>query len=147
MNETGSTQPTPYAELNALLRELVDSVEAVLSNNRVAACLQGSFALGDLDRDSDVDFLIVSHEELSDDQIQALQTPHARIYRLDCKWAQHLEGSYFPKVGLRQLSQRGKPLWYLDHGAQALIEADHDNTIVTYFPSQSKAGLAHRRQR
>jgi len=124
------------------LRELVESVQVVLSNNFVAACLQGSFAVGDFDRHSDVDFIMAVEHELSDDQVQALQTMHARIYSLDCGhlhppavaagavWAQHLEGSYFPREILRHYDQSGKPLWYLDHGSQSLVRSDHCNTAV-----------------
>jgi len=122
--------PTPYPQLNAVLRKLVESAQAVLSNNFAAACLQGSFAVGDFDRHSDVDFIIAVEEELSDDQVQALQTMHERIYNLDCGWAQHLEGSYFPKDVLRHHSQRGKPLWYLDNGSRSLIKSEHCNTVV-----------------
>src|SRR3972149_3492698 len=106
MKHAKTTPPTPYPELNAVLQELVESAQAVLSDNFVAACLQGSFAVGDFDRHSDVDFIIAVEEELSDDQVQALQTLHERIYNLDCGWAQHLEGSYFPKGVLKDYSQR-----------------------------------------
>lgn len=122
--------PTPYPELNAVLRELVVSAQAILGDTFVAACLQGSFAVGDFDRHSDVDFIIAVEHELSDEQIQALQTMHGRIYSLDCGWAQHLEGSYFPGETLRHYNQRGKPLWYLDHGSRSLVQSDHCNTVV-----------------
>jgi predicted nucleotidyltransferase len=122
--------PTPYPDLNAVLQELVESIQAVLSNNFVAACLQGSFAVGDFDRHSDVDFVVAIEAELSDDQLQALQTLHERIYRLDCEWAQHLEGSYFPKEILKDHSQRGRELWYLDHGSRSLVRSEHCNTVV-----------------
>lgn len=130
MKNTSTTNPTPYPDLNAVLRELVEGVQAILSNNFVAACLQGSFAVGDFDRHSDVDFIIAIEEELSDDQVGALQTMHERIYDLDCGWAQHLEGSYFPKDVLRRYSQRGKQLWYLDNGSRSLVRSDHCNTVV-----------------
>ena len=122
--------PTPYRELNAVLQELVESVRAALGNSFVAACLQGSFAVGDFDRHSDVDFIVAMEDELSDAQVHALQAMHERIYNLDCAWAQHLEGSYFPKDVLRHYTQRSKPLWYLDNGSRSLIESEHDNTIV-----------------
>ena len=122
--------PTPYPELNEVLRELVASMKAILGHTFVAACLQGSFAVGDFDHDSDVDFVIAITQEVSDDQVQALQTMHERIYNLDCAWAQHLEGSYFPKDVLRNADQRGKPLWYLDHGSRSLIQSTHCNTLV-----------------
>jgi len=124
------THPTPYPDLNDVLRELVESVQAVLGADLIAACLQGSFAVGDYDRHSDVGFIIAVEQELSGDQVIALQTMHERIYRLDCGWAQHLEGSYFPKDVLRSYSQRGKPLWYLDNGSRSLVQSEHDNTVV-----------------
>ena len=122
--------PTPYPELNAVLQELVDSVRAALGNSFVAACLQGSFAVGDFDRHSDVDFIVAIEEELSDAHVHALQAMHERIYNLDCAWAQHLEGSYFPKGVLKDYSQRGKQLWYLDHGSRSLVRSDHCNRVV-----------------
>jgi predicted nucleotidyltransferase len=124
------TFPTPYPELNNVLRDLVNSAQEILSNNFVGAYLQGSFAVGDFDLHSDVDFIIVMEAEPSDDQIHTLQIMHERVYNLDTRWAQHLEGSYFPKEVLRHPSQRGEKLWYLDNGSHSLIKADHCNTIV-----------------
>ena len=122
MKTEGTVDPTLYPELNAVLRELVVSARAALGSNFVAACLQGSFAVGDFDRHSDVDFIVALNEEASHKQVQALQTMHERLYRLDSGWAQHLEGSYFPKDILRDYSQCGKSLWYLDHGSKHTME-------------------------
>jgi len=122
--------PTPYSDLNEVLRELVESVQAVLMDNFLGAYLQGSFAVGDFDRHSDVDFIIAIQEELSQEQVQALQSMHARIYALNWSWAQHLEGSYFPKHLLKDFTQRGTPLWYIDNGSQSIERSMHDNTIL-----------------
>ena len=54
--------PTPYPELNAVLQELLEILQAVLIDNFVALCLQGSFAVGDFDHHSDVDFIVVIEE-------------------------------------------------------------------------------------
>ena len=122
--------PTPYPELNSVLRDFVDSVQAVLSTNFVGAYLQGSFAVGDFDLHSDVDFIIVTGEDLSDEEVYGLQGVHERIYGLDIPWAQHLEGSYFPWEVLRNSAQRGGQLWYLDHGSRSLIQSAHCNTVL-----------------
>src|SRR5437879_3255152 len=122
--------PTPYPQLNAVLEDLVGSVQVALGDAFVGACLQGSFAVGDFDRHSDVDFVITVRDELSDEQVGALQAIHTRVYGLDSEWAQHLEGSYFPAATLRDYHQRAKPLWYLDHGSRSLVRSDHCNTIV-----------------
>jgi hypothetical protein len=121
---------TPYTELNSVLEELVTSIQGVVGDQFVGAYLQGSFAVGDFDRHSDVDFNIAMKDELSDDHVAALQTVHARVYGLPSEWAQHLEGSYFPAAILRDYEQRGTPLWYLDHGSQSLVRSDHCNTLV-----------------
>ena len=122
--------PTPYPELNTVLQELVESVQAVLKDNFVATCLQGSFAVGDFDRHSDVDFIIAIEEDLSDTHLHSLQAMHERLYHLESEWTQHLEGSYFPKNVLRCYAQSGGQLWYLDHGSQLLVRSDHCNTVV-----------------
>jgi hypothetical protein len=122
--------PTPYPELNVVLRELVAGVRGALGRDFVGASLQGSLAVGDFDLDSDVDFVIATASELSDTQVLALQDLHGRIYDLDCAWAQHLEGSYFPTDILRDCAQRGRLLWYLDHGSRSLVRSDHCNTAV-----------------
>ena len=60
-----SGQPTPYEDLNVVLRDLVTRVRHVLGDNFIGAYLQGSFAVGDFDiLESDVDFLILLKEDI-----------------------------------------------------------------------------------
>jgi predicted nucleotidyltransferase len=122
--------PTAAPELNAVLHEFVKSVQEILKENFVSAYLQGSFAVGDWDHDSDVDFTIVVEQELSELDVLALQAMHARIYNFESAWAKHLEGSYFPKAILRGSDSAKRELWYLDNTHDKLILSDHDNTLV-----------------
>lgn len=123
-------KPTPYAELNAVLLELVKSVQGTLHNELVGAYLQGSFAAGDFDEHSDVDFIVAIRHELANDRVTALQAVHERIFDLGPEWAKHLEGSYFPATTLRDYRRTDTTLWYLDHGSRTLVRSDHCNTIV-----------------
>jgi predicted nucleotidyltransferase len=77
-----SSRFTPYPELDAVLAELVAGVRGALGDALVGAYLQGSFAVGDFDEHSDVDFIVVARDEPSDAQVAALQTMHARVYDL-----------------------------------------------------------------
>ena len=132
--------PTSNSELNAIIHEFVKSVQEILKDNFVSAYLQGSFAIGDWDNDSDVDFMIVVENDISDTDLQALQIMHARIYNLESEWAKHLEGSYFPKniiksgnyanKGLWYLDNTFKGLWYLNNTFYKLALSNHDNTLV-----------------
>ncbi len=122
--------PTPYPDLNAVLRELISSMQTILGANFIGAYLQGSFAVGDFDEHSDVDWIVATKDELSTPEVEALQVMHPRVRTLDNPWAQHLEGSYFPLDVLRDHTQAGRPLWYLDHGSYTLIRSDHCNTVL-----------------
>ena len=122
--------PAPYPDLNRVLQELVRSQQSILGASLVGAYLQGSFAIGDFDEHSDVDFIVALEDEQSEGQVQALQVMHGRIFDLECEWARHLEGSYFPKAVLRDCARRGEQLWYLDNGHRALVRSDHCTTAV-----------------
>jgi len=137
--------PTPYPELNSVLKDLVGGIQEILSTDFIGAYLQGSFAVGNFDTHSDVDFVIVTEKEPSDPQVNSLQTLHERIYNLESYWAQHLEGSYFPKDILRDYTKRGEKLWYLDNGSRFLIKSDHCNTrIVRWVLRENGIALAGR---
>ena len=122
--------PTSDPDLNAVLQDLVTSAQTILGPNFVGAYLQGSFALGDWDSHSDVDFLVVIDHPLCDAELTALQEMHGRIYDRPSPWAQHLEGSYFPRELLKQEDRAKTPLYYLDNTSRELILSNHDNELV-----------------
>ena len=130
MTPTSTTHPTPYRDLNDVLHELVASVQDILGDSFTGAYLHGSFAVGDYDADSDVDFLLAVERDISDTQLSTLQSMHARIYAFASPWAQHLEGSYFQTAVLKRYDPASAPLWYLDNTSSVLIPSQHDNTQV-----------------
>ena len=133
-----ASQPTPYADLNIVLRDLVTRLRHVLGDDFIGAYLQGSFAVGDFDIYSDVDFLILLNEDISGDQLPSLQALHARIFQLECPWAQHLEGSYVPKAALARLPLPARKFLYLDHGSTELVRSGHDDSLVVYCSLREK---------
>src|SRR6059036_2022763 len=123
--------PTPYPALNAVLEDLVGGARSALAESFVGANLQGSFAVGDADENSDVDFLIATARELSDAQVQALESTHQRIYdTAAAEWARHLGGSYVSLRVLRRHIPPGVRLPYLDNGSRVIERSDHDDTLV-----------------
>jgi predicted nucleotidyltransferase len=122
--------PTAYPELNEVLEDFVASTQEILGENFCGAYLQGSFAVGDADEHSDVDYIVVTNGELSDEQVVALQAMHERLFELDTPWAQHLEGSYFPKELLRRVDAARTPLVYFDNGETKPARDNHCNTAV-----------------
>jgi hypothetical protein len=145
--------PTQSPELNRVLDELVGQVRALLGENFVGAYLQGSFALGDGDENSDVDFVVVTREDIADADAARLNAMHRVLHGRPETWAQHLEGSYIPAAELRRLPAehrdvpvsprpgdwadpatgrppRAYPFLFLGNGERSLVRSEHDNTLV-----------------
>lgn len=127
---TTSLVATSFSDLNQLLVEVVVGAEEVLADSFCGAYLQGSFAVGDADAHSDVDFIIVIKDEITPKQEAELQTLHQALYAQPTPWAQHLEGSYIPREVLQRPDPARRPLLYLDNGATAFARDNHDNTAV-----------------
>jgi predicted nucleotidyltransferase len=118
----------PYPELREVLHRFVEKVSAQLGENLVGIYLVGSLASGDFDADSDVDFLVVTHAELTEEDMQPLQEIQTQIHEIDCYPARHLEGSYISMADLNDASTVGqKALFYFDNGSTAYERSTHDN--------------------
>jgi Domain of unknown function (DUF4111)/Nucleotidyltransferase domain len=97
-----SVTPTDYPEVNSVLRELLSGVQRTLGDHFVGMYLDGSLAIGDFDPDkSDIDFVVVTDAEVSEDTFEVLKTRHDRIAGGASKWGRELEGSYISQRALR----------------------------------------------
>ena len=95
--------PTPYKDVNTLLQLLLTKVQAVLREKLVGFYLYGSLSLGDFDpAASDIDFLVVTTEELSGELLDHLRDMHASIASSGLRYANRLEGFYIPSTPLRR---------------------------------------------
>lgn len=94
--------PTPYADVNAVLDDLLGRIQALLGSRFHGMYLVGSLALGDFDpRGSDIDLIIVTGTEIDDDLFGGLQDLHARFAGGGSPWADKLEAVYVPYPALR----------------------------------------------
>jgi len=123
--------PTPYDDLNDVLATFRLALRDELGANFVGLYLQGSFAAGGFDEYSDCDWIVVVEEPVAPDAEAQLQAMHGRIFDLPSPWAQHLEGSYFPREVLRTLDPDAEPVLFLDNGSRALERSKHCDTLVT----------------
>jgi len=118
----------PYPELRKVLNAFVDEVAAELGENLVGIYLVGSIASGDFDSDSDVDFLVVTNQELTEANKKSLQEVQTKIHDIDCYPAKHLEGSYISLDDLSNWDMVGKKeLYYFDNGSVKYEQSTHDN--------------------
>jgi hypothetical protein len=139
---------TPYPELDHVLTELAMKLQDTLGNNFVGMYLQGSLAIGDFDLTSDIDFIVVTNNDLSDTEVQGVQKVHTFMYNQNNRWVKRLEYSFFPKRILNELSSPyangrrnnlpERELWYFDNGHSTIARSDHCNTLVTRWTVREK---------
>jgi len=89
-------------DVNTLLRVLQDEVKRILGPALVGMYLEGSLALGNLTAGSDVDVVVVTASELSDESFAALRAMHERLNTSGMRWADQLEIVYLPVAALRR---------------------------------------------
>ena len=98
--------PTPYPDVNAVLRELLVGVQAVLGQHMVGMYLEGSLVNGDFDESSDIDFVVAADiylgAESAKDFFAALYDLHVQIAAGASPWVIQLEGSYLSQHALRR---------------------------------------------
>ncbi len=156
----------PFSELRTVLLALRDSVRSVLGENLVGFYLQGSFAQGDGDAYSDVDFVAVTHTDLDAAAEAALNAMHGQLHDRPETWAQHLEGSYAPAAVIRRPPgaedaprfarpdgwrdpgvtggrARGYPFLFLNNGSRILVRSEHDNTNVVRWLLREQGIVLH----
>jgi predicted nucleotidyltransferase len=95
--------PTPYEDVNTILHLLLRKVQAILGSQLVGFYLYGSLSLGDFDpASSDIDFLIVTADDVPEEALGRLRGMHAEIASSGLPYATRLEGSYIPRHALRR---------------------------------------------
>ncbi len=85
--------------------------------------LYGSLALGDFDPlHSDIDYIVVARDEITDDRLSALQEMHAQFDASGSSWAGKVEAAYIPKEALHHSTPTQAKYPQVEKGTQ-LIKA------------------------
>ena len=106
-------------------------MQTILADYFLGMYLYGSLALGDFDpHRSDIDFLVVTTDNLPDDLVSALQAMHARITASDSRWATELEGSYIPQHALRRYDPTNARHPHIDRGEEGIKVEQHDSDWI-----------------
>ncbi len=129
-----SQPPTPYADINVLLHQLLVEVQTALGENFFGMYLYGSLASGDFDEhSSDVDFVVVTRHEIAENAISKLRALHERIAQSGLEWANKLEGSYIPRDALRRYHPNEAPRPQYNEGHFFVAPHESDWIIQRYI--------------
>lgn len=108
------SKPTAYEDVNDVIARFTDGVETIFGKQLAAVYLMGSLAYGDFNHEtSDIDFMVVLNEPLTDDQRHRIKGLHAEIERLHPFWARRIEVPYLTRDMLKSKHppKNGRPLF------------------------------------
>ncbi|HSL43654.1 MAG TPA: aminoglycoside adenylyltransferase domain-containing protein [Anaerolineales bacterium] len=132
------TKPTPYAEVNEILNLLLSSVKQILGEQFVGMYLYGSLSSGDFDLEtSDIDFLVVTTTELTQEKIAQLETMHQQTWATSIKRAGKLEGAYVPAELIRRHDPNGAACPTVNEGKFYVAELGSDWIIQRHVVRES----------
>ena len=133
--------------MNEVIVEVLAGVKGALGEDLVAMYLGGSLATGAFDPEtSDVDFVVVTRDGITDQMTSALRAAHERITAGSSKWAKKLEGLYLPSETLRTRHESTQRCAYLGVGGGftagsyqsgwiVQVHVVREHGIVLYGPS------------
>ena len=111
-------RPTPYPDVNEILKMLLARTSDILGPQMVGMYLYGSLSSGDFNpASSDIDFVVVTETSLAQEAVSALEKMHNEIWASSSKWAAKLEGSYVPKTLIRRHDAPGPACPSVNEGA------------------------------
>lgn len=141
--KTPMFNPFPYADVNVTLNELLTAVKLVLAESFVGLYLYGSLASGDFNpATSDIDFLVVTTDEIPTELVSELEKMHIRLWASDLKWAQKLEGAYIPQQDIRRYGLNNLPRPCINEGNFYLAPQGSDWIIQRHIIREQGVVLA-----
>lgn len=107
---------TPYQDVNDILAGLADELQETLQDQLVGLYLTGSLTYGDFDKgSSDIDFLAVLTQQLSDEQLEQVKQIHEHKASEFPEWAKRIEGSYITNEMLANDNPPEQPRPYVNN--------------------------------
>ncbi|HEU4323101.1 MAG TPA: aminoglycoside adenylyltransferase domain-containing protein [Roseiflexaceae bacterium] len=115
-------QPTPPADVDAALADLLARLRAALGDRLRGVYLVGSLALGDFRPDSsDIDLLVVTDAALDDMEVERLRDLHARFDAGGSPWAARVEAVYVPELVLRSPAPQAERCPQVEKGTALFV--------------------------
>ncbi|MBI4129895.1 DUF4111 domain-containing protein [Candidatus Roizmanbacteria bacterium] len=127
--------PTPYADINSLLDELLQRIRKILGDKLVGFYLYGSFVWGDFEYDtSDIDMLAAIKSDITEKEFEALKQMHADFVKNYPAWDDRIEVQYYSLNGLQTFKTKSSLLTVISPGDSLhTVDAGIEWLVNWYF--------------
>jgi Domain of unknown function (DUF4111)/Nucleotidyltransferase domain len=102
-----SVNPTPYADINQLLKLLLSGMQKILGAKLIGLYLYGSLVIGDFDPNiSDIDLVAALSSNIDDKEFGTLQKMHDDFANYHKQWDDRIEVCYISVAALRTVKSQ-----------------------------------------
>lgn len=116
-----------HADVNQVLENYHQHIKAILKEKFVGMYLYGSLTTGYFDWDSsDIDFLVVTTEEIRGETLTQLQQMHIDLSAQSDRWGLDIEASYIPKRAIWKHDPNNRHHPHIDRDDNRLEVMQHD---------------------
>lgn len=134
------TEPTPYAEVNALLEWFLAWLQAVLGEKLVGLYLYGSMVTGDFDPTcSDIDLLAALTADIDEGEFAALDGLHQQLIQQFKAWEGRIEIAYLSEHGLKTFRTENTPIGIMSPGEPFHIIEAGKGWLMNWYVVREKA--------
>lgn len=121
----------------------MEGLGAILGSQLPGVYLYGSLTSGEFDRQSDIDVLVATRDEMSDEMFASVAAMHDRIAACDSWCATQLEVAYIPLQTLRRYDAETSVYPHLDRGkGERLQRKEHWSDCVVQRHVLRERGIA-----
>jgi len=132
---------TPYPEIDPVLTDITQRIQALLEDTVIGVYLYGSLTYGDYNPGrSDIDLMVIVKEPLTKDEIEAVTQLHRTFESDNPQWHHRIEASYTPVSFLSLVLPPKQPRPYYGEG-KMWTEADYGNEWIINLYLLDKYGI------
>lgn len=133
------TDPTPYADINALLALLLSGMQRILGEKLVGLYLYGSLVTGDFDKEcSDIDLLAATSSDINEREFESLQEMHTDFAHQHKQWDGRIEVAYLSVTALQTFKTHSSKIAIISPGEPFHIKEASNDWLINWYTVREK---------
>ncbi len=136
---TMQIEPTPYADINAMLEELLSGSQKILGNRLVGYYLYGSLVTGDFDfGSSDLDLLAATLSDIDEQEFGSLHAMHNDFAHKYKAWDGRIEVAYLSTDALKTFRSHTSKIAVISPGEPFHIKDAGKDWLMNWYIVREK---------
>lgn len=131
--------PTPYADINLLLEQLLSGVQKILGKKLTGFYLFGSLVTGDFERRrSDIDLIAATSSDIAEKEVEALQKMHHDFADKNKEWNDRIEVAYPSVTALKTFKVHQSKMAIIHPGEPFHVKEVGKDWLMNWYTVREK---------